>query len=400
MKTKKTKQTKNKTSRRTFLRGLGAAGVLVVGGAAYRAVTAGVFSTGRGPAYEPWKSWGADLDDPMRALVHGAVLSANPHNTQPWLFRFDGNAVDLFADTKRNIGSMDPFLRETHIGLGCALENLSLTARAIGLYPTVAILPDPADPTHVARVGLVAGAVEKTPLFEAIGARHTNRGPYDTARPVPKETLLTLSSPAQTPDVGVVWFVTDEQKKSIGDLIVSATEEIIRDKGQAHDSARWYRSTWKDVQLHRDGITTDAAGLPGWLRAVSKMLPPLSEERNDQFWLKATRDVHVKTASAFGIITVNDPTAVSQRLAGGMLWQRMHLAGTAMGLGMQPINQMTERIDREIELSIEPVFGNATKGLLGGTQAKPLMTFRVGYPLSEALASPRRALDDVIIGTA
>jgi len=397
---KKEKKTEKKTGRRAFLTGLGAAGVLVAGGTVYRAVTAGVFSTGTGPAYEPWKSWGTDIDDPLRALVHGAVLSANPHNTQPWLFRFDGNAVDLFADTARNIGSIDPFLREMHVGLGCALENLSLTATALGIEPRLTFLPNPADPTHVARVGLVEGMAERMALFEAIGARHTNRGPYDTARPVPKEALLDLSSLADTPDVGVVWFATDEEKKSVGDLIISATEAIIRDKGQSHDSAHWYRFTWEDVQTHRDGITTDAVGLPGWLRAVSKMLPPLSEEKNDQFWLKGTRDVHVKTASAFGIITAKDPTGVSQRIGGGMLWQRMHLAGTTMGLGMQPINQMTERVDREIELSIEPVFGNALRDLLGNTQMKPLMTFRVGYPLTEALASPRRALEDVIIGTA
>ena len=30
----------------------------------------------------------------------------------------------LLADTARNLGSFDPYLRELHIGLGCAIENM------------------------------------------------------------------------------------------------------------------------------------------------------------------------------------------------------------------------------------------------------------------------------------
>ena len=51
--------------------------------------------------------------------------------------------LDLFADPERNIGSIDPFLREMYTGLGCALENAVLTARALGYRPQVELLPDP-----------------------------------------------------------------------------------------------------------------------------------------------------------------------------------------------------------------------------------------------------------------
>lgn len=44
-------------SRRNFLKGAGVVAVLVVGGAVWRAYDQGVFSTGQGLAYEPWKNW-------------------------------------------------------------------------------------------------------------------------------------------------------------------------------------------------------------------------------------------------------------------------------------------------------------------------------------------------------
>jgi hypothetical protein len=38
--------------------------------------------------------------------------------------------------------------------------------------------------------------------------------------------------------------------------------------------------------------------------------------------LKATRDVHVATAAAFGIILARDATDNANRIQGGRLWQR------------------------------------------------------------------------------
>src|SRR5215469_6691105 len=65
-------------------------------------------------------------------LVRAAILSANPHNSQPWLFKVTASQIDLYADRRSNLGAVDPFLREMHIGLGCALENLGLSAAANG----------------------------------------------------------------------------------------------------------------------------------------------------------------------------------------------------------------------------------------------------------------------------
>lgn len=91
-------------SRRNFLKGAGVGAVLVAGGGVWHASSRGVFSTGKGPAYEPWEYWAVDDGKGPLALVRAAILAANPHNTQPWLFRLSESRIDLFADTTRNIG--------------------------------------------------------------------------------------------------------------------------------------------------------------------------------------------------------------------------------------------------------------------------------------------------------
>ena len=56
------------------------------------------------------------------------MLAANPHDTQPWLFAVSADAIEIFADLSRNLGAMDAYVREMHLGLGCAIENMALTA--------------------------------------------------------------------------------------------------------------------------------------------------------------------------------------------------------------------------------------------------------------------------------
>lgn len=81
--------------------------IAVSGGLVYRAVDRGVFSALQGPAYEPWQNWREPQAGPLN-LVRAAILAANPHNMQPWRFRVGDDQIDLYVDTTRNIGAVDP----------------------------------------------------------------------------------------------------------------------------------------------------------------------------------------------------------------------------------------------------------------------------------------------------
>jgi nitroreductase len=393
-----TSTTKQRPTRRQFLKGIGiGAGVVGLGGAGvvgWRASSQGVFEAGQGPAYAGWNEWNRGSGPLL--LVRAAILAANPHNTQPWHFAISSSAIDVYVDLARNTGAMDPFRREQRIGLGCSLENLLIAAQAKGYDPRLAILPKPSDPTLVAHVDIGSGPESNISLYQAIPNRHTSRAPFDTSHSVDQETLGALDAAvADISGASVVWITGDVQKRQLGQLIVEGAQAFAADAKQSSDSHRWWRDDWSDIQRYKDGMTLDASGASPLVIALGKILPPLSREQNDQSWIQLTRDQYVKTAAAFGVVVVNDATDDVQRTQGGRLYQRLNLLAVTKGLGMQPLNTITERIDREKVLGLPARFQAGISSLLP-PNVEPLMTFRIGYPTVEPPPSPRRPAVDVL----
>ena len=391
------------STRRSFLKvaGIGVGSVVIAGaaGLTWRAVDGGVFASGTGEAFAAWAQAGPEAHDAL-GLVRAAVLAANAHNAQPWQFRVADNRIDVFADPTRNLGTMDPLLREMDVSLGCAIENIVVAAPANGMTATVVLLPDPADPAHVARIDLETAEASVSPLFAAIASRHTDRNAYDATRPVSAAELAKLSGlvgagPTEAADAELVWFSVPAEKEAFGALTVRATEAIIADPQQVADDAAWYRTDWHEIQARKDGITIDPSGQSEFIRALSKVIP-VSTAQNNAGWLAGTRDSQIPTAAAFGALVVRDPLDTGQRLAVGRAWQRLHLSMTVDGLRAQPLCQVPERIDRERSTGLTPDFGQALAELLpAGRHA--IMTFRIGYPTGAALPSPRRPAREVVL---
>lgn len=381
--------------RRSVLRAAAVSGATVVvastGVMSYRVFDTRVLDPGAGRAFDAWRHW-RDTPGPL-GTVAAAILAANPHNSQPWAFHVSDAAVDVYADPTRGTGTLDTLGRELHIGLGCALENLVLAARVRGLAPTVDLLPDGPDGDLVAHVALAESASEPSTLYDAIGDRHTNRGPY-TSEAVPVGVLADLVDPTELPGLSLHWVTQDGEKAALGRLMVDAATAITQDEQQSRDSFEWFRSSDDDVQRHRDGLTLDAQGMSPIMLTVAKLLPASSRASGDKFWIKQTRDVHTKTAAAYGVITVTDPHDATTQLLGGRLLQRIHLAATRHGLALHHMNQITERIDRERATGQPARFAARFADLLPAG-AQPLGTFRVGHPERDAKRSPRRPVSEV-----
>jgi len=45
-----------------------------------------------------------------------------------------GESITVLADRSRHLGSFDPFRREMHLGVGCAIENLMRAASVYGFH--------------------------------------------------------------------------------------------------------------------------------------------------------------------------------------------------------------------------------------------------------------------------
>ena len=337
--------------------------------------------------------------EPLRA----ATLAASPHNTQPWLFEVTDDAIDVYADRARHLGSFDPFRREMHLGLGCAIENLVCAAPAFGFAADV----QPAkgrlelcpgrQPVLAAHIAVTTAQPWRNPLFEAIPKRHTNRGAY-REEPIAPERLQGLTDLASRTPVRVVLLVDKGARHEFGALIVAATEQIVGDHEMSMDSFRWIRVGRREVLAHRDGITIDASGTSRLMTMAAKMLPDLNATAVDRIWLDTTRDVHTPTASVLGMILVPDRLDMAQSIEAGSVWQRVHLAATARGIAAQPLNQPVEMIDRHHMLGKQDEFGSALAKLGHADDWQPTFVFRLGYPEREAPRAPRRPLANVLKG--
>jgi len=385
-----------KINRRTFLKTSGAVIVAVVGGTVYRAVDQGVFSAGQGVAYEPWQHW-RDAKTASERIVSAGILAANPHNAQPWYFRITEQAVDLYADYSRQIGVIDPLRREMHIGLGCAVENMTLAAQAEGFTVQANLLPDGTYPDHVAHLTLTLGQAQISELYSAIPNRHTNRSPYDVGKSIGRDILDSLTALSNDAAVQVFWYADPVARDKFGKYAVAAAEALIADEQQSIDSNHWWRQGWSDVQAHSDGITIDAQSFDGLIDLAAKVLPDGSRQQNDATFVQNVRDNYVATAAAFGLIAVRDQNDNKQRMACGRLWQQMHLWATLHAVAMQPLNQMCERADREQQRGIDPVFERALRDLTGSDDWQGIMPFRLGHATRAALPSPRRSVKEVLL---
>lgn len=383
-----------KLSRRNFLKLGGVTVVFVAGGTVLRAIDQGVFSVGKGIAYEPWTNW-RDAATSTERIVAAGILASNPHNSQPWIFQISDSSIDLFADRERQIGVIDPFLREMYIGLGCAVENMLLAAEAEGFSPTVRLLSDPADETHAAHIELAQSTPHPSDLFSAIPNRHTDRGAYDTTRSIAPEIFEKIEALITEADLRLFWYKNETARALFRQVAVDSAEALIADEQQSMDSHAWWRQDWDQLQERADGITLDAQAL-GPITPIAKILPDLSRQQNDAAFVKNVREIMLPTAAAFGMLAVKNRNDNTQRLNCGRAWERIHLWGTTQGLAMQPLNQMCERVDREIQLGSEPVMGNAVSALVNDESWHAIMPFRLGYPTQKTNPSPRRGLEKVI----
>ncbi len=387
------------TTRRNLLRGAGGVAIAAVAGGVWRAADQDLLGLRARDALEPWESWrGDDAEGPL-ALVRSAILAASPHNTQPWLFRVTPERIDLYADESRNLGAIDGARREMQIGLGCALENLLVAASPNGLTAEATLHPaiDPEGP--VATIALAPRVGARSALYDAIPKRHTHRGPYRSEVPLGGDFVAELESlAADLPGTRLFWWSSAVERAEFASATFAASRAIVADVEQSHASARWLRFDSDELAAHRDGLGIDSLGLSPLVAGLLKMLPTPGPRRIDESWLRATERVHLATAPLFGAIAVADDRDRVQRLNAGRLWQRVHLAATNAGVAGQPLSQLVERRDREVELVLQPSAGDALRALTGEADWNVVLPFRLGRPERSAPPSPRRELAKVLVG--
>ena len=342
---------------------------------------------------EAWGELGRERG--LRAIVAAGVLAANPHDSQPWRFRLGEDRLDLHLDPARALGPVDPFLRQMHLGIGCALENLAVGAAMVGLAASIDLFPDSNDATLAARLTLSGAAAPPSSHADAITRRHTNRGPYDPTRPVAAQVRAALEAQVREASTSLEMFdATSARGRAFSRAILESTVALIEDDVFMRATDAWFRWTPREVFEHRDGPALDCAGLTAMKRVAAQLGPRPSEASFRGSWLDSTREVHLATAPTFGVIAVRDPSRPAQLVEAGRLYQRIHLEATLQGSAMQPLDQRLELVDRARQRGLAAPSATSVDLVLRGFV--PIMMFRAGTPLRAAPPSARRRLDEVL----
>ncbi len=297
----------------------------------------------------------------------------------------------------------DAFVRELHLGLGCAIENMLVAAGPNGYDAEVATVEgslanftERRSPVAAASVRLKKRAPSAPDgFYRAIALRHTNRYAYERSKAVPADWREFLRRTGDDQGARVILFDEGEDRRVFDAAVVEATQAIIDDKTMIANSDRWFRSSPAEIEAYRDGPTLDAAGLSFFALTYARLFS-VSPETSHSAWLRNTRDVQLASAPLTGLIAVSDRYDRKATLAAGRVWQRLHLSATARGLAMQPLNQPIEMIDRERQTGQGDQWAKRIARLTGD-EWQATFSFRAGFASRPAPSSPRRRLKDVVL---
>ncbi len=195
----------------------------------------------------------------LQFLLHYAVQAPSTHNTQPWRFKLQGHAVDLYAAPGPALPVADPQGREAIISCGAALFYLRVALHYFGYSGDITPFPDPHTPDLLARVGLGhqrRPTAEDRLLFGAMRDRHTNRLPF-TAAAVPPALCDALHTAAQQEGVWLRLIAEPPLRQIIATMIAVGDRVQWADPRFREEQAAWVH---RPQDEHADGIPTANLG--------------------------------------------------------------------------------------------------------------------------------------------
>ncbi len=309
----------------------------------------------------------------MTACLDAAIAAPSIHNSQPWLFRAHGIAVDVLVDFRRHLTATDPDRREMYVSVGAALLNLRIAMLASGRQPMVRVLPDPDEPGLAATVS-VGPAVAVTPevrdLADAIPRRQTNRRPFGST-PIPTRILEMLTAAARAEAASLV--VLDRATRAAVLSLARSAEH----KQRADPRYRAELAEWTTAGRHRgDGVPPAAFGPRPELAAL-----PLRD-----FDLAHTTDRRVARFETDPTVAVLYTAGDGLRdwLAAGQALERVLLTAAAHGLAATPMTQVIE-VPQLRPLLDAPEEPSTVQSIV-----------RFGYA-GRGTRTPRRPLADVLV---
>ncbi|MET8148905.1 Acg family FMN-binding oxidoreductase [Actinoplanes sp. NPDC049668] len=292
----------------------------------------------------------------LRQAAEAGIRAPSLLNTQPWLFRLHGGAIEVLADPTRQLAVADRAGWAVRLACGAAVFNARLALAAAGIPAEAELRPDPATPDVIARLTpgpARAPTYAEADLFAAIPRRYSNRAPF-WPNPVPADSRARLIVAARDEGAWLEMLVGMTALSGFAEIAQSADRVLRRDPGYQSEMA-----AWTHADLAPDGILV-TAGAPA--SEPQDLLPQraFSDRRR-----APGRDYEPEPL--IGILGVAGDLPTDQIVAGQAL-QKVLLTATDAGLAASMISQPIE----------VPAARDQLRRSLGRSGA-PQLALRFGY---------------------
>jgi nitroreductase len=321
-------------------------------------------------------------------IVAAATRAPSIHNTQPWRFTASPDRLEVYLDRERALPVLDPTGRQQVISCGSALEFAVVALTAGGSVAEVELLPDPADPDHLATVriaGAGAATADDQALAEAIGRRHTIRAAF-RPQAVPAEVIDRLQAEAGAYDTWVKPITRSEEEVATVFLISLAEEMEQGDPAYLTELQRWMRTDPAAV----DGVPVEAVPADDPRARPSNWLIRdfvVSDREQQPFLPAADPDAPPPAVERPAVVLMGTKDDDRRAwLQAGRALGRLLLRATAAGLAASPLTQALDWPATRSRI-------RSRLSLVGHAQ----MLLRMGYPpeSSPAVVSGRRPVSEV-----
>jgi hypothetical protein len=308
-------------------------------------------------------------------LVRYATLAPSSHNTQCWRFALEADAITLHPDFTRRCPVVDPDDHHLYVSLGCAAENLVQAAQEHGLHAEAVYEPS----RDRLRVALRPAPARTSPLFDAIPARQSTRGLYDS-QPLAAQELKLLEQAASSAQVRLLLLSDKPSVETVLDFVIQGNSAQMADPAFVAELKQWLRFNEAEALAHGDGLFSRSSGnptAPGWLaRRLFDLVFRVGQE-NDKY----ARQLRSSAGVAVFVAAREDK---AHWIELGRAYERFALQATALGIRNAHLNMPVEIA------SLRPRFADALG--LSGMRPDLVIRFGRGPSLPPSLRRPLQAV--------
>lgn len=319
-------------------------------------------------------------ENDLHKIIRYASKAPSGHNTQPWKFKINENSITIHPDFSRALPFADSDNHELYISIGCALENLNISAHVLGYQTHIQL--QPSEKGMAVQVQLHKDIpLPADQLFSYLEIRQVRRNHYLPEK-IPQYILDELTMASSGEGIHVKTFTSAEDAEALAPFILDAAEQQFRNQGFISELVTWIRFSEKEAMRKGDGISTAAMGIPGPGRTLGgfmfrNMITPGSERKRLQ---------KIISNSAAFVLLGTEKNDTENWIELGRAFQRFGLTAAKNGISHSHMNMPCE----------VPGIRKKLMAHFGITEMTPLLLLRIGYsrPMPYSF---RRHLNELII---